>query len=351
MTFKIIIQNLDGSLKWEVPYDSFSFTEVLNGGASGTVSFNRQTINAIGEFYGVDPDYILQAGYREAYIYDEDDNLLFGGFIGEPSSSRDVNGVYTRTIAINSWIDLLEARFTNHPDVATSKEYVNKYAWEIIEDLINYTQALSYGDFGFTLGTQPNDVQRNRTFYYNTIKEAIEKLSGDDVVNGIDIDITPAKVINCYYPTKGSAKPNLALIDGVNIRSFTTRTLFLNQMANEIFVFGEGQRESMAIEAVTSTNAVKENYFLLQRGISEKDTGTSANLIAKGERALELMQSPRKIPTVVVDYDSPLFTEYELGDELPVKIPLENIDASYRLKQRTLNHNATVTLTFEEEAS
>lgn len=351
MIFKIIVQNADGSLKWEVPYDTFSFTEVLNDGASGTISFNEQTIKAIAEYYAIDTDFIFQAGYREVYIYDEDGNLIFGGFIGEPTSSKTANGEKTRTLAINSWIDLLEARFTNHPSVAMKLEFSNKYAWEVIEALINYTQGLSYGDFGFTLGTQPNDVQRDRTFYFSTIKEAIQKLVGTEVINGIDIDITPAKVINCYYPKKGSSKPNHALVDGVNIRSYSTRTIFMNQMANEVFVFGEGQRDNMAIEVVTSSNTFKENYFLLQRGISEKDTATSVNLIAKGQKALEQLQSPRKIPTVVCDYDSPLYTEYELGDDLPVLIPDENINASYRLKQRTLNNEGEITLTFDEEIS
>lgn len=351
MIFKIIVQNMDGSLKWEVPYDSFSFTEVLNDGASGTVTFTEQTIKAIADFYDIDTDFIFQAGYREIYIYDEDNNIIFGGFIGEPTSSKTANGEKTRTLAINSWIDLLEARFTNHPDVAMKVEFVNKYAWEVIEELVNYTQALDYGDFGFTLGTQPNDVQRNRTLYFSTIKEAFQKLVGTSVINGIDIDITPQKVINTYYPKKGSSKPNHVLVDGVNIRSYSTRTIFMNQMANEIFVFGEGQRDDMAIEVVTSSSTFKENYFLLQRGISEKDTGTSANLIAKGEKAIEQLQSPRKIPTVVCDYDSPLYTEYGTGDDLPVIISDENINASYRLKQRTLNNQGEVTLTFDETIS
>lgn len=351
MTFRVIIQNLDGSLKWEVPFDTFSFTEVLNNGSSGTITFTLQSLKAIGDFYDIDADYILSAGYREVYIYDVYGSLIFGGYIGEISSSMTAEGEYSRTIAVNSWIDLLEARFTNHPDVAMSKSYTNKYAWEIIEDLIDYTQALDYGDFGFTLGTQPNDVQRDRTYYFASIKEAIQKLSGDEVINGVDIDITPAKVINCYYPKKGQSKSNLALIDGVNVRNYTTRTQFMNQMGNEIFVFGEGQRDDMAIEVVTSSTTFKNDYFLLQRGLSEKDTGTSVNLIAKGQRALELMQSPRKIPTVTIDYGTPLFTDYEVGDELPIIIPNENMNAEYRLKQRTLNNEAVVTLTFEEEAS
>lgn len=350
MTFRIIIQNLDGSLKWEVPFDTFSFTEVLNNGASGTITFTLQSLKAIGDFYGIDADYILSAGYREVYLYDENDSLLFGGYIGEISSSMTAEGEYSRTIAVNSWIDLLEARFTNHPSVAMKREYTNKYAWEIIEDLVNYTQGLDFGNFGFTFGAQPNDVQRDRTYYFDSIKEAIQKLSGDEVINGVDFEITPAKVINTYFP-KGQSKPNLALIDGVNIRNYTTRTQFMNQMANEIFVFGEGQRDDMAIEVVTSADSFKEDFFLLQRGLSEKDTGTSANLIAKGQRALQLMQGPRKIPTLTIDYNSPLFTDYEVGDELPVVIPNENIDNEYRLKQRTLSHDGVVTLTFEEEAT
>lgn len=345
--FKLIIQNLDGSLKWEIPYDSFSITERLNEGTSGTFSFSEQTVKAISDYYHVNVDFILQAGYREVYLYDQYGSLIWGGYIGEPTSSRDENGVKTRTIAVNGWLDLLEARFTNDPTVATSVSFSAQHASAIIQALINYTQGLDYGDFGFTFGSMPTDETRDRTYYYDTIKEAIQKLSGDEVINGIDFEITPAKVINTYFP-KGSAKPNLALVDGVNIRSYSTRTIFMNQMANEVFVFGEGQRDSMAIEVVTSSTTYKEPFFLLQRGLSEKDTATSTNLIKKGQRYLELMQAPRKIPTVVVDYDTPLYTDYSLGDSLPVVIPDESIDDMYRLKQRTLNDKGRVTLTFEE---
>lgn len=349
MKFTIVIQNLGGTEKWQVPFDTFSITEVLNLGASGNVSFSDDHLRVISNFYGQDADFILQAGYRELYIYDEAENLIFGGYIGEPTSSCDSNGKLTRTVAVNSWLELLEARFTNDPRIETSKIFTQEYAKDILIALMTYTQGLPYGDLGFTIGSTPNDVKRDRKYTYDTIKEALKDMSGNEVINGIDVEITPAKVINTFYPKKGSIKTKLPLIHQVNIQSYSTRTLFINSMANEIYVFGEGQREDMAIEVVSSTNEVKENFFLLQRGLSEKDTKTSANLIAKGQKALALRQSPRKIPTVVVRYEAPLFTEYSLGDYMPVIIAKENINENYRLKQRTFNQEGQVTLSFSEE--
>lgn len=348
MTFKVVIQNLSGSQKWRVPFSSFSVTDELNIGASGNVKFADSVLREIGDYYGQDSDFILQGAYREVYIYDEAGFCVFGGYVGEPTSSIDANGGLTRTIAINSWLELLEARFTNLPEEGFRKVFTNTQAKDIIVALVNYTQGRPYGNLGFTFGTMQTDVARQRTFKHDTLKEAFVKMSGKNVINGIDVEITPEKVINTFYPAKGSLRANMPLIIGKNIRNYSTTTRFINKMANEILVFGEGQDEQMFIELVTSSDEVKENYFLLQRSISEKDTAESANLIAKGEAALNRLQSPKKMPVITVDYENPLFSQYDLGDSLPVIIPRENINDNYRLKKRTLNHLGKVTLSFDE---
>jgi hypothetical protein len=345
MNFRLVVQNADGSQKWELPYDSWSFTEELNKDRSGTIKFTDSNVEQIGNVYSVSPEFIFSAGYREIYIFDEANNRIYGGYLAEPSVSKDANGKKTRTIATKGFFHLLEKRLTNIPPVP-SVFYASDYATDIAWDLINTTQALDFGGLGITRGSHPNDVLNQRTFRYHTIKQAIEKLDNNNTKDGIDHEITPLKVFNTFFPTKGSLRSTLLLEDGFNIDNYSVRKNFIDAMANQVVALGEGEGDAMITSLADAEDIYKENFFLLQETVSEKDTGVQDNLDRKAEKWIETYKPPRINLQLACSYESPLWTEYEVGDELPVKILDESIDDNFRLRQRTLNYNGEVTLTF-----
>ncbi len=345
MKFKVLVQNSAGDKKWEVPIPNWSFTEELNKDRSATFDIDEQVVKAVADIYNQTVPFIFYSEYREIYIFDESNNRIYGGYVAEPNVYCDANGYKKRTITSKGFFSLLEKRLTNVP-TDTKRVYTAQHASDIAWDLINYTQGLSYGNLGITRGADPVDVANDRTYRYETIKRAIEKLSNNETKDGIDFEITAQKVFNAYYPEKGSQRAEIALVEGFNIFTYNIRTNFIEAMANQVVVFGEGQGDTMAVSKRDADNSYKASFFLLQQGLSEKDTETQTNLDRKGDKYLELYRAPRADITITCDYEEPLFTNYNLGDRLKLVIPSESINGYYRLYRRTLNEQGDVTLTF-----
>jgi len=339
--YKTIIKNGDATLSWELPYQSFSFSEELNKDRSAQVSFDFNELEAIGNIYGVTPQFILAASYRELYIYDEDDVLLYGGYISEQTFSRQENGDRNISIASKGFFNLFAKRFTG-ANVSYSAQDLSDIAWDLIDD----TQNLTYGDFGITRGANPTTRDADRTYQYKSIKEAIEKLSNSNTDNGIDFDISSAKLLNVYYPERGSQLNNIVFEEGFNILNYTIREIFIDGMVNQVFVFGEGQYPDMLVEQRDSAAIYKSNFFLLQDTLSEKDTKVAATLQSKGDTHIEDLQQPRYVITATCQYEDPGFSEYNLGDRVKVKIDSLSIDDFFRVTRRSLNDKGNVNLSF-----
>lgn len=346
MQYKVIVQSLDGTKKWEVPIANWSFTEELNKDRSATFNIDEQVVKAISDVYGQSVPFVFFSEYREIYIYDDNDTLIYGGYVAEANTHNDDKGAKTRTITSKGFFSLLEKRLTNIPP-ELSRIYTSDHASDIAWDLIDYTQNLDYGNLGITRGTDPDDVNNDRTYRYRPIKEAIEKLGNNETKDGIDFEITASKVFNAYFPTKGQERPEIVLEEGFNIRTYDLRHNFIDAMVNEVVVFGEGDGDNMITSLRTSPASAKQNFFLLQGGLSEKDTKIQANLDAKGDKYLELKQAPSFALVLTTDYDEPDYTQYSIGDSLKVIIPSEEINDFYRVRRRTLNSDGGVTLSFD----
>jgi len=258
MTFKTIVKNSGGSLEWELPYKSFSFTEELNNDRFATVSFDYSVISEIADNYGISVESIFSSSYRELYIYDEDDNLIYSGYIAEPRFSEGENDEGTISISSKGFFSLLERRITDDLE-----EYTAQDASDIAWDLIDYTQTLSYGDLGITQGLNPTTKTRDRTFRFTTIAEAIRKMSANEVKDGFDFEIDNNKVFNVYYPEMGSERQNLVLEEGFNIKSYGILKTFIDGMANQVSVIGQGQGDDTIYETRDASNTYKNNFFCI----------------------------------------------------------------------------------------
>jgi hypothetical protein len=342
MQFRVVIQNADGSEKWEIPFYSFSFSEELNNDRSATVSFDRQALREIAETYGKNPLYVLSNTYRELYIYDEDDNLIYGGYIADLQFSRGNSEEGNMAVASKGFFSLLRKRYTANLDEYTSED-LSDIAWS----LIDYTQNLSYGNFGITRGTNPTTRDADRTFRYKEIADAIEGMSNAETKDGIDFEITNNKVFNVYYPAKGSTRKSVIFEDGNNILNYNIRKPFIDSMANQVFVYGDGFGEDAVIEVRDAENSFKNAFFLLQDTLSEKDVKLTATLQAKGDRYLDKNKYPQLGVSIVCDYDVIDYSEFSLGDWVRLKISDWEINAMYRVVKRGVTNNGDVYLTLD----
>lgn len=343
MQFRVFIQSQDGTEKWEVPYKTFSFSEELNIDRNAKFTFDDEALEGVAEKFAISAEYIISAAYREIYVVDEDDNTIYSGFLDEPSVSGSADGSSQTTVTSRGFFSLLGKRHLSAITTYSAQD-MSDIAWDLISD----TQALTYGDFGITRGADPATVSRDRTYQIGTfVKDAIERLSNNNILGGFDFDVNHQKQFNVFYPTKGSALPNLKLELGFNINTFNVRKTGILGMANQVSVFGQDQGGSFPIEVRDADNSYKDAYFLLQETLSESDVSVTQTLQDKGDEFLENNKTPRKELEITTDYDMVPFQSYDVGDTIPVKIAKGSvsIDDSFRLRKRSVNHDGTVTLT------
>lgn len=341
---ELTIQNADGSLLWEIPFDSYRFTEELNRDRSASLSFNKPTLDRIAGMYGVQDEFILSGAYRELYIRDKDrptnDDILYSGYVAEMQTNKGERSSPTMSLASKGFFSLLDKRYTDEEMLFSAQDSA-----EIAEDLIDYTQALDYGNLGITIGSIPTTKPRDRTFRYDNIKEMIEKMSANEVKDGFDFEVDHTKTFNIYYP-KGTYRKNIQFIEGFNIDTYQIRKSFLNSMANQVIVFGKGFDEEMPVEIVDSEDVFKANFFLLQETLSEKGVEQSAELIDRGRKYINTFKTPRNTINISCDYGLSQWWEFSLGDYVRLVLSSRNIDNYYRVTKRSLDERGKVDISF-----
>ncbi len=332
--FKLIIKTTDGT-KWELPFSSLSFSEELNNDRTCNFTIIRQTGEAVAQNTGVTLEFILSGGYREVEVYDHDDNLVYSGFVDETVGNAGGSEEGNVSVTSRGFFSLLEKRFTGG-----NVFYENEDAGAIAWDLIDTTQAKPYGDFGITLGVIQASKDRQRTFKYNIIKEAIQGLTSDNVKEGFDVDIDVNKEFNVFYPEKGSQREEIVFDSSHNIDTWQVRKTGILGMANHMIVFGE----SDTIVEEDADDAYKEAYFLLEEGLSDKDNGDTTLLSDKGKKYLDSYKYPQKIVNMTVFYNEPAFSNYNVGDWVRVHIAEEGVDDMLRVMKRSVDMGGTVSI-------
>jgi hypothetical protein len=340
MTFRLFIQDINVENLWEVPFTSFTFAEELNKDRSLAITIDRATLDGYLEEVNQTKGNLFENEYREAKLYDEDENLLFYGFVDETSTSGGLVEAGTYTVTCKGFFTLLAKRYTN--DLRT---YTAQDSSDIAWDLINYTQGLTYGDLGISRGVDPTTVNRNRTIRYGEIKKEIEGLSNTKLKNGFDFEIDNLKNFNVFFPQKGSYKPEIILERGFNIDSYSVLKPGLMGLANQVLVFGEGIGEDSPVETRDAENVYKEKFTLLQDTLSEKDVSTIATLQDKGDSYLDDNKFQRKTIVIRCDYDIIPYNSFDLGDYIKIKIQQEDIDEFYRVIRRGVTEKSDVNIT------
>jgi uncharacterized protein YbjQ (UPF0145 family) len=338
--FYLIIQNIDASMQWEIPYDNFSIVQEKNADRSAQFSFRRDMLQSILDKYSMTPYQLFKGSYREAYLYDEDDNLIYSGFVDEMQTNSGMEDSGTVSITSKGFFSLLHKRITS-----VLRTYSAQDAGDIAWDLINYTQGLTYGALGITRGVHPATINRDRTYRFEYIDTAIEGLSNKNILNGFDFEITNEKVFNIFYPEKGDFRSNIIIEYGHNIDGYQITENGLTGLVNQAVVIGENFGDDIVSVTRDAENDYKAAYGLLQETVSEKDVQEAATLQDKGDKFLANWKFPRKTINVDLKFDSPLFTNYEVGDRIKVKIAQENVDEYYRVERRTLDDAGKVNLT------
>lgn len=216
------------------------------------------------------------------------------------------------TITCFTFFEMLNSRFTE-----TYVRYDATDQGEILKDLVDTSQALEDGDFGFTFAPIPATMNRDREYATYNIMEAFINMS--NVINGPDFWIDHDKVIH-IVPYRGIDKsPTVVLEWGVNILNADIQENFATP-ANEAIVLGSGFGSSQEIGGYTDESA-REIYGLRQQRVSETDVSEVDTLNDKGEAVVNMY----KQALVTIDFSqipntTPEFGSISIGDSVRVRI-------------------------------
>lgn len=336
--FTLIVKKTDGT-KWELPFSSLSFSEELNNDRNCTFTVVRQTGEAIAAITGVTLEFILSGGYREVEVRDQDENLVYSGFIDETQGNAGGAEEGSVTVTSRGFFSLLEKRYTG-----ALREFTNTDAGAIAMTLIDETQAKPYGDFGITEGYIEPTKNRDRTYKWRNVKEAIQGLTSDNVKDGFEFDIDVNKEFN-VFAEKGVTRENLIFDSAHNLDNWQVRKTGILGMCNHVIVFGAGDGDAMAVVEEDAENTYKEPYFLLEEGLSDKDNGDEDLLSDKGTKYLDKYKYPQKIVNFQCFYGEPDFSTYNVGDYVRVRIAEEGVDDMLRIVKRSVDMSGTVSIT------
>ena len=122
-----------------------------------------------------------------------------------------------------------------HDGWATS--YFDTEQGTIAWNLISAAQALTNGNEGITQGSTATGILKDHGFDVGQpIAEVIEAIA--ETNNGFDWEITPALVLNCYYPKRGTVKAEPLDYGGAVFSA--SRRLKRGDFANAVIGMGQG---------------------------------------------------------------------------------------------------------------
>lgn len=321
--YTLFVQYRDGTLI-ELPYIGVSYNEELNKGKDARFSLDYLAIKDIADTYGTTVDFILTGGYREIYV-EKSDTKIYYGVISDYSLSLDDSGKMSIQIASVDFFSLLSKRIVGAKRVFSATE-ASTIAWTVIDESQSSDPD---ADLGITLGATTVSKNRDKTFRFSTVKEAIEYISNFNLKDGFDLDIDNEKAFNCYYPQKGSNRANI-ILDEENIVAWSWRKPLATSLTNKVYVIGEGYNDEVQYVTRESDAGYKEAFTLLETVLSATEIETDSTLEDKGDRLLLQYQSPVPELTITLKDDDPDILEYDLGDSLPIVISELGLNLSYK---------------------
>lgn len=230
----------------------------------------------------------------------------------QPEESGGITEVINITCV--DWLWLLKDRYTSASDV-----HSNQNEGEIIQDLINDTQALSDGDLGITIGANSSTANRTRTYEDKNVRDAMEQMSS--VIDGIDFEITPDRVLN-IYDKKMTDRSNSHVFsygdDAVGTANILTvkEVLDASEIRNDVKGYGKDTLST------TRSSAASQAAYGLRSGIySYQDISELATLEGHLDDIIRTNGAPtRQLSVTLAPGKEPLFGTYEIGDVVTIRV-------------------------------
>lgn len=303
MIYQIVIKDNSGNKIGDIQdFDELKWTHVLN--REGDCSFTLPLKSENTKIQMMD----LRRSNVEIY---EDGVIQWGGFI-HSISTKITYGDDILTVFCKGYLALLKTR------ICVSATYTATDAGAIAWGLINTSQSQTYGDMGITSGTIQTSVQRDRTYQYKNIYDALIDLS--EVINGYDIMIDTQKRLQIYYPQKGTIKTDTIIFrHGENISTTDYSEDFIDGV-NRAIVLGSGFGSAMSTATVDNTT-LQSQYYLMEGIVNQKSIEGTTSLQAHGEdEILKKGVARREYIITQIPGTYPTLNDIETGDWIRLSV-------------------------------
>ncbi len=326
--YRIVVASLSGVAMEELPPSGLSFTEILNGATSCSFDVPKHDAKCTRA--------LLDPGARQILVYKADELKSFG-ILQQAQMTSDEQDTLAHFSAVGLWALLgAPGRYIDTDQVFTSIEQ-----FDIVWDLIAYTQAKTDGDLGITRASVPaSGITRSLTWYgYDrvSIADAIADIlaAGD----GFDFEIKPDKSWWTYYPKKGSSLPGVVLELGKNIESYTWLTDAAGLVTDET-AMGSGSGANKLL-AVSSDSDARTTYGLYESATSYSNIIDQTLLQGQADLDISQLKAPRDQPSIILKAGDPDATidSFSVGDHVKVRIDhgWVQVDGMYRVAKRVVN--------------
>lgn len=304
--YHTIVADLAGNDIAEIPAGNPIYSEVLNG--PGAYSFTLPILNSKATRA------ILNPGLREIHLY-RNDNLVWGGFLNAVNVSSNEKSI---RFAAEGYYGRLKKRY-----IDVTREYIDTEQFDIVWDLINWTQHKTFGNIGIGRMTGEAASGVERTVIYNSwerrfIADVIDEMAS--LWNGFDFEVTPDKVWKVYYTHKGSTLNDVVFEFGRNIGGLSY-DIDTTDLAEEISAIGGGEDSATCI-AVTADLDNMALYGRREDTVSNADIKNFSELASEANAELNIKNTPRYQPQVSVfqisDVDYP-YGAFHVGDVVRIR--------------------------------
>ena len=327
------------------PLETFSFSQKLNGIGKAEFIFSLDN-------YLIKDNLLRRYGTCILIKYNEEPVDVY--FV------RDLNYLINEEVEevkvfCLSWLGHLVEQDNSGRFTKSFVRYEQVFQQQIVFDLINYTQNLPNGWLGIIPGNYSNYNERDRTYEYYNIGQAIINLS--NVIGGFDFCFRPVlnnnkkleSVALDLYSTKGELKNNL------NKLSLETNLNFLNikttnSISNYILGIGAGSNETFTH---SEENQVSQEVYTRREKILDLKDISLLNTL-KEKVNFELNKSiveNVKIDLKLIYGVNPGFFDFEVGDFLLLeKNKIFKTDIWLRVLEKELvvtNNNYLINLEVE----
>lgn len=274
-----------------------------------------------------DPRSILAVGQNQVKISRNGVPLFGGQIMLHEGTLSEEHKLIVRAVG---WLELLNNKYT-----ASLKTFSATDAGTIAKTLIDDAQTGSNASFGIltSSGYIQASVNRDRTYEYQNVKEAIIRLS--EVKNGFDFEFTWDKKFYVYYPQMGGTRTEFTFEYPGNIKKIVVSEDG-KQLVTQAIVRGQGFGEAQTVVTRDDTTA-QTAYKVRTKILDEASVIETATLQDKGDEVLRVQGSPLKVLKVTLDGNRyPPIGAYGLGDRVNVKVigyQMYPVDAYYRIDE------------------